>query len=150
RPRDLPDLLHAERPDLRVLALQAETLHRDSGEMALRSLRQYGHARVNIGPRLEVAELLARATAAAVAGADTTDARVRDEELRRGRLGQDRRARLLRLRAQPAAELRKGGDVVAVVTHRRRRRNRERPPRRQEVDRLVLDAAEEWHLGGAH
>src|SRR5437867_10275405 len=36
--RNLPDLLDAERPHLRALAAQAETIERGAGEMALRPL----------------------------------------------------------------------------------------------------------------
>src|SRR6185312_8785304 len=144
--RDPPDLLHPERPDLRVLALQGEAVERDAGQVALGALGENGHARVDIRARLEVAELLAVPPAAAVAGADASDAAVADDQRVAGGLGQDRRAALLRALGEPAAELGERGDVVAAVLHRRRRRDPERPLRREEIDRLVLDAAVERQL----
>ena len=54
RLRHLPHFLDAERPDLRVLAVQAEAFERDAGEVALRSLGEHGHARDDVGSRLEV------------------------------------------------------------------------------------------------
>src|SRR5207249_2525923 len=58
RPRDLPHLLHAERPDLRTVPSKAETLESDAGEVPLCSLRQDGHASYDVGARLEIAERL--------------------------------------------------------------------------------------------
>ena len=146
RLRDLPDLLHAERPHLRVLALEPEPVERDAGQVALRPLGEHGHARVDIGAGLEVAELLTVLAPAAVAGAHAADAAVADEQGMARGLGQDRRAALLRPLGEPAAELRQRGDVVAAVLHRRRRRDPQRALRRQEVDRLVLDPPVERQL----
>src|SRR5207247_1938703 len=104
RPRDLPHLLHAERPDLRVLPAEGEAVERDSGEVALRALRKDGDARQDVGARLEVAELLPFAAAALVAGADTANASVRGEQSYRRRLRQDHRAAFLGLVREPATE----------------------------------------------
>ena len=54
RLRDAPDLLHAERPDLRVVACEAEALDCGAGQVSLRPLGQHGHACDEIGARLEV------------------------------------------------------------------------------------------------
>ena len=143
---DLPDLLHPERPDLRVLALEGEAVERDAGQVALRPFGEHGHARVNIGAGLEVAELLAVPTAAAVAGANAADPPVADQQgVARG-LGQDRGPALLRALGEPAPELRERGHVVAAVLHRRRGRDPHVALRRQEVDRLVLDAPVEGQV----
>ena len=65
-----------------------------------------------------------------------------------GGLGQDRRADLLGLLAEPAAELRERDDHVAVVAHRRRRRDPERVRAREHVDRLAVNLAEARELVG--
>jgi hypothetical protein len=115
RLRDLPDLLDAERPHLRVVALQAEPVERRAGQMPLRALGENRHARDDVRARLEVRELLALAPAALVAGADADDAPAVDEQLLGRGLGEDRRARASASLAEPAAELRERRDVVAVV-----------------------------------
>ena len=138
RLRDLPDLLHAELPDLRLVAAQAEPVERDAGEMALRSLGEDGDLRDEVGAGLEVRQLLSLAAASLVAGADADDAAVVDEELLRRGLGEDHRPALLRLLREVAAELREGEDPVAVVPHRRRRRDAERIALREDVDRLAV------------
>src|SRR4029077_13332337 len=102
---DLPDLLHPERPDLRVVALKGEAVERDAGEVALRPLGQHGHARVNIRAGLEVAELLAVPATAPVAGAHAANPAVADEQRMARGLGQDRGAALLRALGEPAPEL---------------------------------------------
>jgi ADP-heptose:LPS heptosyltransferase len=43
RPRNLPDLLHPERPDLGVLPVEAEVLDRRCREVAGRALREKGY-----------------------------------------------------------------------------------------------------------
>src|SRR5680860_252942 len=105
RPADLPDLLDAERPHLRVLALEAEARDRGTCEMPLGALREHGDARGDVGALLEVAELLAASTATLVARADALHATVGDEEPLRVGLGQDRGARTLGLLGEEAAEL---------------------------------------------
>src|SRR5205823_5752863 len=106
---DLPDLFDAERPDLRVLTLEPKPVDRNPGEMALRPLGEHGHARDELGARLEVRELLAVATTALVAGADAADSAVGHEQLLSRGLGQDHRPACLRLLPEPAAELRERG-----------------------------------------
>ena len=138
RPLDLPDLLHAELPHLRLGAREPEAVERDAGEMALRSLGEHRHLRDEVGARLEVAQLLPVAVAALVSGADADDAAVRDEQLLGGGLGQDHRAALLRLLGEPAAEPREREDDVAVVAHRRRRRDPHRGTAREHVDRFAV------------
>src|SRR4029077_7392259 len=100
----LPDFLHAERPDLRVLARETEPVERDAGEMALRSLGEHRDLRDQIRTRLEVSERLAVATAALVTSPNSACPAVRDEQLLRSCLRQQHRARLLGLVGQPAAE----------------------------------------------
>ena len=137
RLRDLPDLLHRELPDLRLLAAEGEAVDRDAGEVALRPLREHRDLGDEVGAGLEVAQLAALAVAALVAGADAEHAPVRDEELLRRGLGQDHRAALLRLLGEEAAELGEREDPVAVVAHRRRRRDRQRGAAGEDVDRLT-------------
>ena len=105
RSRDLPDFLHPERPDLRVLTVQAGAVERDAGQMSLGPLRQNGDARDDVGPWLEVRELLALAPASLVSGAHASHARALDEQLHRRGLGEDHRAAFLGPLGQPASEL---------------------------------------------
>ena len=135
--RNLPDLFHAELPDLRLVAPQPEVVERDAGEMALRPFREDGHLRDEVRAGLVVAERLAVTTAPLVAGAHADDAAVRDEQLLRRRLGKDRRSALLGTLAEPAAETREREHPVAVVAHRRRRRDAQRVATRQDVHRLA-------------
>src|SRR5205823_11907065 len=74
RLRDLPDLLDAERPHLRVLAVEPEPVERCPGQVALRAFGQDRDPSHHIRPGFEVPELLAGATTAAVAGPDADDA----------------------------------------------------------------------------
>ena len=104
RTRDLPHLLHAERPDLRVLAGKSEVVERDAREMALRPFREHRHPRGEVGAGLEVAELLALAPTSLVAGPHAAHATVGRKQLHRRRLGKDHRAAFLRLLREPAAE----------------------------------------------
>ena len=112
---------------------EPEAVERDAGQVALRALGENGDSGEHVGAGLEVRELLAAPAAALVAGLHPADAPVGDEQLRRRRLGQDRRARLLGLLGEPAPELRERRDVVAAVAHRRRRRDPHRAPGREEV-----------------
>ena len=115
---------------------------RGAGEVAGGALGEHGRLRDQVRARLEVAELLALAAAALVARADAAHDAVLDEQLVRGGLGQDVHARLLRLLAEEAAELRDRGDVVAVVAERRRRgHQRDRALLGHEVDRVLRHRA---------
>ena len=125
-------------------------LDRRAGEVSLRALGEHGDLRDDVRAGLEVGQLLAVAPAPLVAGPDAAHASVGDEQLLGGRLGEDHRAARFGLLGQPAAELRERRDEVRVVAHRRRCRDPHRAPAREEVDRLVLDAAVEGHLRGAH
>ena len=146
RLRDAPDLLHAERPDLRVVACEAEALDRGAGQMPLRPFREHRDACDEVGAGLEVRQRLAVAAAPLVTRANADDAAVLDEQLRRRGLGQDHRAAFLRLCREPAPELRERRDVVALVLHRRRSRDAIRGARGEEVDGLALDRAVERQL----
>ena len=141
RLRDLPDLLDAELPDLRLVAAQVEAVDRDAGEMALRPLGEDGDLRDEVGARLEVRQLLSFAATSLVAGADAGDAAVVDEKLLRRGLGEDHRPAFLRLLREIAAELGEREDPVAVVLHRRRRRDAECVALREHVDGLAVDLA---------
>src|SRR5581483_5447764 len=143
---DLPDLLDAEGPHLRVLALQCEALDRRAGEVTLGALGEHGDARDDVRSRLEVRELLTVPAAPLVAGANAADDAIGDEQPLGGRLRQDRRSPLLRPLAEPAAEPRERDDVIAGVPHRRRRRDPERALRGQEVDALVRHLAVRGHV----
>ena len=140
RLRHPPHLLDAERPDLRVRPRKPEAVDRRTGQVAGCALREHGHARDEVGPRLEVRELLPVPAAALVAGADPADGAVVDEQLLRRGLREEHRPALLRPLGEPAAELGDRDDDVPVVPHRRRRRDPDRRPLRQQVDALA------WHL----
>ena len=102
---DLPHLLHAEFPHLRVAAMQAETIERDAGEVPLRSLGEHRHLGDDVVAGFEVAQLAPAEIATFVAGAHADNRAVRDQQLRRGRFGQHHGAALFGLLGQPAAEL---------------------------------------------
>ena len=142
-----PDLLHAERPDLRVLAVEAELVDGRGGEVALRPLGQHRQPGDDVVPRLERRKRLAVASAAAVARAHADDASVLDEELRRRRLREDDHAERLGLLGEEAAELGDGEDQVPVVPHRRRRRDAERRAPREHVDGLARHLAVRREVG---
>ena len=137
RRRDLPDLFHAERPDLRLLARDPEAVERGRGQVALCALREDRHLRGDVRARLVGADRLAVSSESLVARADPVYAPVGDEELLRIGLRQHRRSERLGLLGEEAAELRDGDDVVAVVAHRRRRRDPQRRPLREQVDGLA-------------
>ena len=141
---DLPDLLDAERPDLRVGAGEAQGLHRRAGQVAPAALGEHGRLRDDVRAGLEVRLLAALLVAALVAGAHADDRVVLDQQLRADGLGEHVGARLLRLVGEPAVELRDRDDVVAVVAERRRRRlERDRPLAvEHEVDGLLAHLAE--------
>ena len=140
---DLPHLLDAERPHLRVLGREAEALERGAGQVAPAALGEHGRLGGDVGAGLEVALLPALLVAALVAAADAEHVAVLDQQLRADGLGQDVRARLLGLLAQPAVELGDRDDVVAVVAERRRDRDqRDRALLvRHEVHALAADLA---------
>src|SRR4051794_23897978 len=146
RTRHLPDLLHAQRPHLRVVAAQPEPIERSAGQVTLRPLGEDRYARREVGARLEVRQLLATPAASAVAGAHAEHAAAVDEQLVARRLGQDRRAERLRLVREEARQLRERCDVVAVVDHRRRRREAERTMLRHEEHGLGFDGLVERQL----
>ena len=137
RLRDAPDLLHAERPDLRVRAVEVEAVDGRAREQALRALREHGHLRDDVRARLEGRQRLTVAAAPLVARARADDAAVLDEELRGRGLRQHGDAERLGLLAEEAAELGRGQDVVPVVPHRRGRRDPVRGTARHDVDRLA-------------
>ena len=141
---DLPDLLDAERPDLRVRGGEPELLERGAREMAPAALGEHGRAGHHVRAGLEVRLLAAGLVAALVARADADDRALLDQQLRADGLGQDVRAGLLRLLPQPAVELGHGDDVVAVVAERRRGRlERQRPLAVEHpVDGLLAHLAE--------
>ncbi len=80
RLRDLPDLLHADLPALRV-AGEVVVVDGAVGEVAERALGEHGRLRHQVGAGLEVAELVALAVAALVAGTNAADDAVLDSSL---------------------------------------------------------------------
>ena len=126
RLRDAPDLLHAERPDLRVLALEPELLDRRAREEALRPLGEHGQPCDDVAARLEGRKRLTFSPAPAIARPDADDATVLDEQLRRSRLGEHATpsASACSARNRPSSETERM--TVAVVPHRRRRRDAHR------------------------
>ncbi len=124
---DLPDLLDAELPHLRLAALgEVELADRGAGQVTPATLGEHGRVRLDVGAGLEVAERLAVLAAALVAGAHADDLAVLDDQLGGGGLGEDVGAGLLGLLLLVAGERRDGDDLVAVVLERRRRRDAER------------------------
>ena len=107
RLRDLPDLLDAELPGLRLLALaEVELADGGAGEVAPAALGEHGGLRLDVGARLEVAERLAVLAAALVARADADDLAVVHDQLRGRGLGEDVRPALLGLLLLVAARAR--------------------------------------------
>ena len=138
RLRDLPDLLHAERPRLRVLAAQPEPPERGAGQMTLRALGEDRDARADVRARLEVRQLLAfrprplspvRTPSTRPPSTSSFSAEVS------GRIVAPSPSASL---GEQAPELRERHDVVAVVQHRGRRRHPQRAALRQEEHRLRL------------
>ena len=146
---DLPDLLDPELPDLGLAALgEVELADRGAGEVAPAALGEHRGLRLDVGARLEVAQRAAVLAAALVAGADADDAAVLDDQLRRGRLGEDVGAALLGLALLEARERGDRDDLVAVVLERRRGRDLQRPLAvGQHVDGFLGDLAEREALG---
>jgi hypothetical protein len=131
-----PHLLHAERPDLRVLAVQTELVDRCGGQIALRALGEHRQVGDDVVSRLECRQLLPVATAPTVSRARSDHPAVLHEELRRRGLGQDDRPDRLGLLREEATELGHREDEVAVVPHRRRRGDPQRRAARQHVHGL--------------
>ena len=93
---DLPDLLDAELPHLRLASVgEVELADRGAGEMSPAALGEHRGLRLDVGAGLEVAERLAVLAAALVAGAHADDAAVVDDQLRGRGLGQHVGAGLL-------------------------------------------------------
>src|SRR5204863_3940649 len=111
---DLPDLLHAQLPALRIRAAQIEVVERRAGEVPDRALREHGRPGDEIGARLEVGELLPVLAAPLVARPDPADDPVLDQQPVGRGLAEDVDARLLGLLAEEASEPGDGGDVLAV------------------------------------
>src|SRR5204863_4768623 len=109
---DLPDLLHAELPLLRLAAPELEVADRRAGQVPLRALGEHRRLRDHVGAGLEVAELLAVAPAALVPGAHADDLALIHQQLVARGLREDVDARLLRLLAEEARKLRDRRHVV--------------------------------------
>ena len=120
-----------------AFAVQPEVVERHVGEVRRGAFGEHRDAGDDVVARLEVAELLAVAPAAAVAGANADDRVAVDEQPIRGGLGQHHGATRFGQLGEPAPQLRHRDDDIAVVAHRRRRRHRERAVAREEVDRLA-------------
>ena len=88
RAGDLPHLLDAQAPDLRVHGAQAELLGQSAREVPLRALAQHRRAGPDLDPGLVRRRRLPLAVEALVARDDAPDGAVLDEQLLRGRLGQ--------------------------------------------------------------
>ncbi len=143
RPLDLPDLLHAQLPLLRILGAEVEVTNRRAGEVTLGALGQHGCLGDQVGAGLEVRELLVLLAAALVARAHADHAAILDQQLGGGSLAEDVDAGLFGLVGQPASELGDRGHVVAVVAKRRRSGlERNRPLAvGQQVDGVLLHRA---------
>ena len=143
-----PDLLHPERPDLRVLTVQPELVDGRGRQVPLRPFGEDGEPGDDVVARLERRQLLTVASAAAIARPHADHAAVLDEQLRRGGLREDDRAQRLRLLGEEAPQLGDGEDEVAVIPHRRRRGDAERRAPGQDVDRLAGHLAVGREVGG--
>jgi hypothetical protein len=110
--------------------VQAELVDRRCGQVALRALGQHGQPGRDVVPGLEGRQRLALAPTPAIAGPDSEDAAVLDEEPGRRRLREDDRPGSLGLLRQEPPQLGDRDDQVAVIPHRRRRRDPERAPAR--------------------
>ena len=141
---DLPHLLDAELPHLRLAALgEVELLDRRAGDVSPAALGEHRRLRLDVGAGLEVAELLALLAAALVAGAHADDAAILDDQLRGGGLGEDVGAGLLGHALLVARHRGDRDHLVAVVVLRGRRRDADLGfAVGQYVDRLLLDFAE--------
>jgi len=137
---DLPELLDAELPLLRIVGAELEVADGGPRQVTLRPLREDGGLGDHVGAGLEVGQLLALATAALVARAHADHPAVLDQQLGRGGLAEDVDAGLLRPLGQPTSQLRDRCDVVAVVAEgwRRGLQRDGRPAVRQEVDRIPV------------
>ena len=117
----LPELLHAERIDLRILArVQIEDARQLLHARAARTLGEDRHLRAHVDARLEVRLRLSELVDAFVAGADADDAAVFDEDARGRELGEEIDAHLADDRTEPAHDLAERDHVVAVILERRR------------------------------
>ena len=138
---DLPDLLHAELPLLRVLGADVEVADRGAGEMALACPRR-ARSPWRSGPsraRSSTSSSPSRPRPLSPERTPTTFPSS-TSSLYAGGLAEDVDARLLGLLGEPAAELGDRGHVVAVVAERRRGRlQRDRPLAvRQDVDGVLV------------
>ena len=145
-----PHLFHAERPDLRVPALEPERVDRRGRQVARRPLGEDGQLCRDVDPGLEVRQRLAVLATALVARAHADDPAVLDEELLARCLGQDRRPARFGLLGEEAAELGHRDDPVPVVHHRRRRRDPQGGALGQQVDGLAVDRPVCRHLLDRH
>ena len=124
---DFPQLLDADGIGLRVVAVaQVEAADQLLGQRAAAALGEQGVAGAQFHAALEVVGWLAVLADAHVAGGDADDAAVLLQEFGGGEAWVDFDAQRLGLLAEPAADIAKRDDVVAVVVHLRRRRQAER------------------------
>ena len=122
RARDLPHLLDAEAPDLRVHRSEAELLGESASQVPLGPLAEHRGPGSDLDPRLVRGGRPALAVEPLVAGHDAAHGAAVDEQPLGGRLGQHHRSELLGLLTEVAAELRQREDPVALVVEGRRRR----------------------------
>ena len=135
---ELPQLLHADRVDLRILSgVQIEDAGELLGQRAARTFGEDGDLRAHVDARLEVRLRLAVLVDALVAGAHADDASVLDEHARGRELGEEIDAHLADDRRQPADHLAEGDDVVAVVLQGRRHDRRRELPLLGEIPERV-------------
>ena len=141
---DLPKLFQADAVSLLLACgVELEALKQHAPERAAAALGEERVFRGELHARLEGLGLLAVLADAHVAGGDAAHRAVVVVENLGGReAGIDLDAELLRLLAEPAAEIAEADDVVAVVLHRRQQkrvRHRKRAAGRQEHELLVGD-----------
>ena len=138
---DAPDLLDAEAPHLRHVAVHPEPLEQRAGQVALCPLGQHRRLRVHLDAGLERAERLAVAVEALVAGAHADHRLAAHQQLLCVGLGQHHHAHLLGPLREVPAQLAQREDEIALVVEGRRRGDPHLPALAHDVDRLLAHLA---------
>jgi DNA polymerase len=142
---NFPQLLDADRVGLRIVPVaQVEARHQTLAERAAAAFGEQRVAGAQLHAASEIGGRRAILADPHVAGGDAGDAAVLLEQLGGGEPGIDLDAELLGLGCQPAADIAKRNDIVAVVVHLRRRRQAERASLRQEQEPIILGWRGEW------
>ena len=142
----LPQLLDAEREELRILARHTLPRAPRLGQEASCPFRQHRHLGGEVVRGEIVAERAALAIEAARRRAHPHDAAAVHEQARRREAGEHVHAQRLGLLAQPADDLAQRGDVVAAVAHRGGSRKAPSAVSRQQIHGLPANRRAEWEV----